>query len=374
MKRNAMYKYLMVLTAASAVGLQGWRTLFNNFAVEVVGVNGWQVGVVQSLREVPGFLAFAVIFLLYLIKEYHLSAISILLMGTGIALTGLMPSYAGLIFTTILMSVGFHYYETTNTSLTLQYFDEHEAPMVMGKQRSLSALCNIIVGLVIFLSSKYLSYKFQYLFMGTILVLASLWALSRKNLKEHSVKQHKKLIFKKKYILYYILNLMAGARRQVFIVFSVFLMVKVFAFSIREITVLFVLNNLINYFLCPLIAKAVVKYGEKKVLSLEYVSLFFIFIAYAFAPNKIFVGVLYVLDHIFFNFSMGIKSYFQKVADPQDIAPSAAVSFTINHISAVLLPLLGGALWAVNHKIPFFLGACFSLISLYAVSRIDLKN
>lgn len=373
MKTKAMYKHLMVLTAASAVGLQGWRTLFNNFAVENVGASGWQVGVIQSLREIPGFLAFAVIFLLYLIKEYHLSAVSIALMGLGIILTGFMPSYGGLIFTTLLMSVGFHYYETTNTSLTLQHFDEHEAPMVMGKQRSLSALCNIVVGLFIFLSSNLFSYKYQYLFIGLVLVAAAVWALTRRNLKEHSVKQHKKLIFRKKYLLYYILNLMAGARRQVFIVFSVFLMVKVFSFTIKEITTLFVLNNIINYFLCPLIAKAVVKYGERKVLSLEYISLFFIFIAYAYAPNKIFIGILYVLDHIFFNFSMGIKSYFQKIADPEDIAPSAAVSFTINHVSAVILPLVGGALWGMNHKIPFFLGACFSLISLLAVNRINCK-
>lgn len=371
MKTKAMYGYLMVLTAASAVGLQGWRTLFNNFAVEAVGVTGLQVGVIQSLREIPGFLAFAVIFLLFLLKEYHLSAISIAVMGLGVVLTGFMPSYGGLIFTTLLMSIGFHYYETTNSSLTLQHFDEHEAPMVMGQQRSLSALCNVVVGVFIFFSSKFFSYKFQYAVIGLALIAAALWSLSQKGLKDHFVKQHKKLIFRKKYSLYYLLNLMAGARRQIFIVFSVFLMVKIFKFSIKEITILFVINNVINYFVCPLIAKAVNRFGEKRVLGLEYGSLFFIFIAYAFASNKVMVGLLYVLDHIFFNFSMAVKSYFQKIADPKDIAPSAAVSFTINHISAVVLPLVGGYLWSYDHRIPFFLGALFSLISLLAVFHID---
>ncbi|MCP4719335.1 MAG: MFS transporter, partial [Desulfobacteraceae bacterium] len=78
----------------------------------------------------------------------------------------------------------------------------------------------------------------------------------------------------------------------------------------------------------------------------------------------------YVLDHVFFSFAMGIKTYFQKIADPRDIAASAAVGFTINHIAAVILPVLGGFLWMVNYKIPFLAGAVFSFISLCLVQLI----
>jgi hypothetical protein len=54
-RKDRMYRYLLVLTVASAIGLQGWRTLFNNFAVEVAGLDGHQVGIIQSVREIPGF-------------------------------------------------------------------------------------------------------------------------------------------------------------------------------------------------------------------------------------------------------------------------------------------------------------------------------
>ena len=119
-----------------------------------------------------------------------------------------------------------------------------------------------------------------------------------------------------------------------------------------------------------MIGKAVIKFGERKVLSLEYFSLIFIFFAYAYTDSKIIVAMLYVLDHIFFNFSFAIRTYFQKVADPRDIAPSMAVGFTINHIAAVVIPAIGGLLWIVNYRIPFIAGAVMSVISLSAVQLI----
>ena len=139
---------------------------------------------------------------------------------------------------------------------------------------------------------------------------------------------------------------------------------------IALVAALFVINNLINYFLSPLIGKGIIRFGERKMLSLEYFSLIFIFLAYAVVQSKMIVAVLYVLDHIFFNFSIAIRTYFQKVGDPRDIAPTMAVGFTISHIAAVVLPAVGGILWMVDYRIPFVCGAGMSLISLIAVQRI----
>ena len=130
------------------------------------------------------------------------------------------------------------------------------------------------------------------------------------------------------------------------------------------------LNNAINYFLSPLIGKAIIRYGEQKVLSTEYLSLIFIFIAYATVESKAIIAVLYILDHIFFNFSMGIRTFFQKVGDADHMAPTMAVGFTINHIAAVVIPVLGGLAWIVDYRIPFIAGAVMSLISLIAVQFV----
>jgi hypothetical protein len=371
-KKNPMYQFLIVLTIASSVGLQAWLILFNNFAVEVAGLQGKHVGMIQSVREIPGFLALLAIFVIILIKEHRLSALSILFVGLGLAATGIFPSYPGLLLTTLITSFGYHYYETTNQSLTLQYFDKHTSPWVFGKLRSLSAAANIGIGVFIYLFASILDFTQTYLLIGVMIIAAGLWGLLKKPEDRNIVPQHKKMIFRKKYWLFYFLTFMGGARRQIFMAFAVFLLVKKFQFSVQEVTALFVINNIINYFLSPIIGKSIIRFGERKVLSLEYSSLIFIFLAYAYVESKILVAFLYILDHVFFNFAIAIRTYFQKVGDPRDTASSMAVGFTINHVAAVFLPAIGGALWMIDYRIPFVAGACMSLISFIAVQRIGI--
>jgi hypothetical protein len=365
-----MFRFLMVLTISSTVGLKSWLTLFNNFAVEVAHLDGSHIGMIQSIREIPGFLALLAVFLMLVIKEHRLSALSILCLGLGLAVTGWFPSYPGLIFTTLTMSFGFHYYETTNQSLTLQYFDAAQSPWVFGKMRSLASASGVIMGILIYFLAALLNYTQIYVIIGGAIVAASIWGLLHDPTHRDIIPQHKKMIFRRKYWLFYFLTFMGGARRQIFMAFAVFLLVKRFQFSLQEITILFVINDLINFFLSPLIGKSILRFGERKVLSLEYSSLFFIFLAYASVQSKLVLSILFILDHVFFNFAIAIQTFFQKVADPRDIAPSMAMGFTINHIAAVFLPAIGGLLWMVDYRIPFVAGAVMSVVSLIAVQQI----
>lgn len=369
-----MYQYLIVLTIAASVGLQAWLILFNNFAVEVAHLQGKHVGMIQSVREIPGFLALLAIFVMIYIKEHRLSALSILFLGLGLAATGIFPSYPGLLLTTLVSSFGYHYYETTNQSLTLQYFDKHTSPWVFGKLRSLSAASNIGIGVFIYLFASILDFMQIYLLIGIMIIAAGLWGFLKDPADRNIVPQHKKMIFRKRYWLFYFLTFMGGARRQIFMAFAIFLLVKKFQFSVHEVTALFVVNNLVNYFLSPIIGKAIIRFGERKVLSLEYSSLIFIFLAYAAVESKTLVALLYILDHIFFNFAIAIRTYFQKIGDPRDTASSMAVGFTINHVAAVFLPAIGGMLWMIDYRIPFVAGACMSLISLIAVQQIRIRK
>ncbi len=372
-KNNPMFKYLLVLTVSSTIGLHVWRTLFDNFAINVIDLNGSHIGLLQSVREIPGFLALLVVYVLLLVKEHRLSSISVLILGVGVAVTGLLPSYYGLICTTLLMSFGFHYFETTNQSLTLQYFDKMTAPIVFGKLRSLASAGNIVAGAMIFTLAPFLNYTQMYLLFGGLVIVAALWGLKQNPTRQETIPQRKTMVLKKKYWLYYVLTFIAGARRQIFIAFAVFLLVKKFEYSIQGVALLFLVNNVVNYFLSPLIGKAIVKFGERKVLSLEYTGLIIIFIAYGLVESKIIVALLYIVDHILFNFAIAIRTFFQKIADPEDIAPSMAVGFTINHIAAVVLPVLGGLMWMIDYRIVFFTGALLSFISLLFVQQITVQ-
>ena len=369
-EQRPMLRFLIVQTTASVVGLQCWMILFNNFAVEIAGLDGFQVGVIGSVREIPGFLALLAVFVMLVIREHRLSALSVIFLGVGTALTGFFPSFTGLIITTLIMSFGFHYYETTNQSLTLQYFDNATSPLIFGRLRSLAAATSILVGLLLFLMGLAFSYKVMFLLVGSLVAVAGIWGLLQDPTHRNLVPQHRKMILRRRYSLYYFLTFMAGARRQIFMAFSVYLLVKVFECTVTEITLLFVANNAVNFFLSPLIGRAIVRFGERRVLSIEYGGLIAIFLIYAFIDIKGVIVAMYILDHILFNFSIAIRTYFQKVADPKDIAPSMAVGFTINHIAAVVMPAIGGALWMIDYRIPFVAGALLSLVSLLAVQRI----
>ncbi len=370
-RKKPIYAYLLVLTICSTLGLQVWRTLFDNFSVHVIGLDGGHIGLIQSIREIPGLLSLLVVYVLLVVREHRLSALSVLLLGIGVGLTGLLPSFTGILCTTLLMSFGFHYFETTNQSLTLQYFDKQQAPLVFGNLRSIASASNIMVSVLVFALAPLLNYTQIYLVFGVTIILASFWALTRNPTGELTTVQHKRMIFKKRYWLFYSLTCLAGARRQIFMAFAVFLLVKRFNYSIQEVAVLFLINNGINYFLSPFIGRCINRFGERKVLSLEYCSLIFIFIAYAYVDSKILVALLYILDHIFFNFSIAIRTFFQKICEPKDIAPSMAVGFTINHIAAVVLPAVGGMLWIIDYRIPFLCGAALSAASLLLVQCIS---
>ena len=369
-RQRPMLRFLLVLSVASMIGLQGWRTLLNNFAVEWAGLDGNHMGVIQSVREIPGFLALLAVWVMLLIREHRLSALSVMILGVGVGVTGYFPTFTGIAATTVLMSFGFHYYETTNQSLTLQYFDSATAPHVLGSIRSLSAATNVAVGGLVYLMSWYLDYRMMFLVIGVLVMGFGFWGLGQDPVDKELAPQKKEMVFKWKYRLFYFLTFMAGARRQIFIAFSVFLLVKVFAFSVKEVTLLFVLNNIIGYFAAPLVGKAIIRFGERKVLTIEYSGLVIIFMLYAMTGSRWVAASLYILDNLLFNFSIAIRTYFQKVADREDIAPSMAVGFTINHIAAVILPVIGGVLWVVDYRIPFIIGSILSMVSLMAVQGI----
>jgi predicted MFS family arabinose efflux permease len=365
-----MLFFLMVLTAASQIGMQGWITLFNNFAVERAGFSGFEVGLVQGIREIPGFLSLLVVYVLLVLPEHRIVALSITTLGIGVALTGLLPSFWGLACTTLIMSFGFHYYETLNMSLTLQYFDRAEAPLVFGRLRSVTGMTNIAVGLAVLLAARSFDFTGIYAILGCVVALAGLWALTQDPSHTGVPAQRKKMILRKKYSLYYILTFLAGSRRQVFMAFAIFLLVKKFGMSLTEITGLFILNNAINVFANPLIGRAINRFGERILLTFEYGIVAGVCLAYAFSDSKLLVCSLYVLDQLVINFAMCITTYFQKIGEPEDISPTMAAGFTINHIAAVVIPVIGGALWLWDARMVFLCGAGLALCSLIAAQFI----
>ena len=370
LNQNPMYSYLMILVISATAGLQGWMALFTNFANDIIKVDGFEIGLTQSVREIPGFLTFLVIYVIIFVKEHRLSAWSVILLGIGVGITGYFTTLTGLLFTTMIMSIGFHYFETTNKSLTIQYFNKKEAPVVFARLRGYGALANIAVGSVVWILSFFLPYHLNFMILGIFITISGIYMLTRNPVEKEIMHQNKKLIIRKKYWLYYVLNFLSGARRQIFTVFAIFLLVEKYKLSVSIVTGIYVVNYALTYFTNPFISKAINNYGERVVLSLESASLIVLFLGYAFIDNIYIVVLLYIIDSMFFNFAIGLNTYLQKTCEPKDMAPSTAVGFTINHISAVVIPLFGGAMWLIDKRLPFIIGAFLTMVSLYFTQKI----
>ncbi|WP_303850527.1 MFS transporter [Seleniivibrio woodruffii] len=362
--RRDMFVFLLLLNLAVYISFQSWSTIFNNFAVEKASLDGFYMGLTQSIREIPGFLSLLVILAIVVLPEHKLAVVSLIVLGFGIAVTGFLPSTTGVIISTLIMSFGFHFFETVNQSLTLQYFNKLETPLVLSRLRSVAAGGNIAAGVLVIILLKFMEYKYIFLVTGLLAVAAGIYCLKLNPIDSSLPAQKKKLQLKAKYWLYYALTFLSGARRQVFTAFSVFLMVEKFGFSTKEIAYLFIINNMTNFFFNPVIGKMVNKYGERRLLSIEYTTLTMVFIGYAFTDSKLLVALLYIIDNLVYSFVISIRTFYQKIAEPEDFANGSAMGFTINHIAAVFIPFAGGILWMVDRKIPFLIAALLAFLSL----------
>ena len=361
---------LFLMAMALPIAFSTWLALLNNFVIEVAGFDGADIGLLHTVREIPGFLAVGVIAILLFMREQVLGLVSLVLLGVATAVTAWFPSLGGILTITMLSSIGFHYYETVNQSLQLQWLKKDRAPQMLGWLSAIGSAASLVAYVLLILSWERfdLSYNFVYLLAGGACTLIAIFCLLAYPQFETPITQRREIVLRKRYLLYYILQFFAGARRQIFIVFAGFMMVERFGFDVHELTALYLINLIANMIIAPLMGKAIGFWGERRALMFEYFGLICVFLAYGgvyfFGWGVLLAASLYVLDHLFFALALALKTYFQKIADPADIAPTAAVAFTINHIAAVFLPVLLGLLWVISPAGVFILAAGIACGSL----------
>ena len=360
---------LILMAIALPLAFSVWSALLNNFVVEIIRFDGLDIGLLHTIREIPGFLAVGVISILLFFREQTLALLMLCVLGLATAVTAWFPFLSGILTITLLSSIGFHFFETVNQSLQLQWFSKKEAPRKLGKLMAIGSAATLIAYtfLVLGWDKLNLSFNSAYMIAGfSCFSLAVLGYLIFPNF-EAPIPQTKKMVLRKRYWLYYLLQFMSGARRQIFVVFAGFMMVERFGLDVQQLTTIYLINLMFNIALAPLLGRAVARYGERKALAVEYFGLSLVFFDYGgiylFGWGVFIATLLYLLDHLFFALALAIKTYFQKIADPQDIAATAAVAFTINHVAAIFLPLALGFLWLASPFLVFCTAGTLSVIS-----------
>jgi MFS family permease len=376
-----LFRVLALANFFLYLGFNIWRAVFNNFAVEEIGVTAVQIGWIQSLREVPGLLGFVMGFLVLVLSEMRIMGLSVLLLGLGLVVSGVADSLSVLMIGTMMMSIGFHFFYPSNSSVVLMAVGKEEAPWMLGRLSSVSSFAAVAGTLVIWIFVEGMQvgpltipawgYRTTFYVMGAVVAVGSLFAI--RNGRRYGMQRNKrKIVFRRDYWLYYLLTFLMGSRRHIFTTFAIFMLVDVYGIDVRQTATLFLVNNLISTYAAAQLGRLVIRFGERRMLTFNFVGLIGVFLGYAYVPNLPVLFALFVLDHVFFGFNLAVDSYFQKIAhSPEEITSNVSLAQTINHVSALAVPVLGGILWEqISPSATFLAGVVIAVISLVLVQFI----
>jgi predicted MFS family arabinose efflux permease len=188
--------------------------------------------------------------------------------------------------------------------------------------------------------------------------------------------------FRKEYKLYYILTILYGTRKQIFLTFAPWILVTVFLQPTQAIATLLTIGGVIGIVFKPLLGRAIDQYGERTIIAGEAVALIVVCLGYGFSRKLfpvtvalIIASACYVVDQLLMSVSMARATYLKKIArDPQEVTSTLTAATSIDHVFSISIALLGGIIWkTVGYEYIFLLGAVIALINLFFALRIQTQ-
>ncbi|MCE5315506.1 MAG: MFS transporter [Armatimonadota bacterium] len=346
-----------------------YSAVFYNFATESLRIRPEQLGYVEAVRELPGFLCVGVAAIAAQIAEPLLGSIALFLMGVGMAAYAIVHGIPTLLVFSFVWSIGFHSWMPLQSSLVLNLARKNIKGKRLGQTLGVSSIGAVAGMLVVRIVGHGLAYPQWFVFGSISIILAALTMLPIRRDICHPAKPN--LVLKPRYKLYYGLTFLEGCRKQVFMTFAIYALTKVYHTHLRTVALLMIINNIVNIFGGPIVGKMIDKIGEKRILMTSYSALILVFLGYATIHREHALFALYCLDNFFYLSTTCLTTYLQKIADPADLTPTLSMGVTFNHAAAVLVPLIGGFLWAkLGYSVTFFGGAAVVAVSLLLASRV----
>jgi len=357
--------YLISSNLLLIFGFRIWQATFNNFAVETLHIGPEVIGGILSLRELPGLLTFLVGFLALVLSEVRIMAFSVMVLGIGLIITSQAGALPLLLVGTVVMSFGFHFFGPSQTGVILMQVSKERAPKFIGQLKSITTGGAILATGVVYFFTERIGYRNLFFTMGALVVVGGAVLLFMGK-GGHGLPPKRRMVLRKKYWVFYGLAFLMGSRRHIFTTFAIFLLVSQFGISVKTTAILFLVNNLINIYVYQYIGKLVSRVGERLVLSVASIALIPVFLGYAYVGILPLLYALFVLDNLLFGVSLAVTTYLQKIADNQEeITSNLSLQTTINHISAVIVPVIGGTVWVVfGAQAPFLFGVAIVAVTL----------
>ena len=357
-----------VFCLSAALGIQ--MSLFYNWSYDTLHIRPEQLGVVESFREFPGLLIFLISALAARIAEPRLGGLALMMFGVGLAAYTRVNGMVSLIMISLFWSAGLHTWMPLSSSIALRLAEEGKQGRRLGQVSAAGSLGTLFGMGIVRALAGWAHYDVCWYAAGVMAIAAGVIILRVSGGKSAT---RPRFVFKRKYSVYYGLTLLEGCRKQVFITFAVFILVKEFDSSLKAISGLMILNNALGFVLAPKVGRLIDRIGERRVLMTSYTLLVGVFLGYAFFGNIYALYAMYILDSLLFLTAVGNSTYLKKIAEPEDITPSLATGVTMNHIAAVAVPVTGGLMWQTFGYRPVFIGgAVVVLLSIFCANRMRI--
>lgn len=353
LRAQLMLYFLAVACMAAAAGVHD--SIFNNFLSDTFSLTADQRGQLEFPRELPGFLTVLMAGVLASLSVTRVAGVGAMTFAAGIAGMAVWGgSFPSMVLTMMVASAGLHLLQPVGQTIALGLSEAGNRGRRMGQAGAVSTAGTVLgTGSVVLLfGGKTPPYMAGFLAVALLGTLAGLVYMSMR--VPHLDRPRPRLILRKKYRLYYLLEFLFGARKQVFLTFGPWVLIQVYGAEAKSIAGYLMVAAILGIFLQPLIGMAIDFLGERKVMILDGLILSVVCMGYGYAmvlmetPERALpiASVCYVLDNLLFALGTARTVYLSRMSDsPEEVSSTLGLGVSINHIASMTIPAVAGALW-----------------------------
>src|SRR5574340_145418 len=378
-----MSRELLLFAAASmlmGIAYSIYDSSFNNFINDRFMLTGLQRSLLELPRELPGFLVIFITALFGFLSSRRLGVVALLFAMVGALLIGFIPStYAVMMVCLFVYSIGQHLFIPLSSSIGMELAREGQTGRRLGQLNAVRNLATILGSFVVFIGFRFLHFRFETSFLLTAVGLALAAGFMFLMKPDAAKKPRTFLTLHKEYRLYYILNIISGSRKQIFLTFGPWVIVSVFKQPTQTIATLLTIGGIIGILFQPVLGRTIDRYGVRLVLQIEAGVLVVVCLGYAlskfiFAESTalIFICGFYLLDQMLMSVNMARSMYMKEIAlDKDHIQPALTAGLTIDHVFSLGIAVLGGAIWNLfGFQYVFLIGVVIAALGYLAAGRI----
>jgi hypothetical protein len=377
-KRRQGILFVSIAVAAVSFALTAQIGLNDNFLANPpslggLGIDGFQKGLIEAARETCGITALLVFAVLAGMVERTIAFFAIAVFAIGLGSYFWVDHYLWVVLLSLIWSQGLHVWMPLPNSMMLSLAEPGRTGHRLGQLQAVGSVASgVALAVCWIMCMAHVTIRPIYLMAGFVALLGAFACLAiPRDIKAPGPR----FVFRRKYGLYYTLCFLEGSRKQIFLAFAGFLLVKKYGTPLQGMILLMAVVQAINWVASPLIGRLIDRIGERPVLMFYSGCMVVFFIGYAFIPSRHVLWGLFIVDNVLFSLGMALTTYVRKIAPASEHTQTLSMGVAMNHVAAVIVPLAGAFLWRYSgFQWAFLAGSAIAAVGVYVASKLPEKQ